>query len=244
MNLFALKKLIRENLNSFINEIDYEGIDIPEKTPDDDGTPASSRQTWALFSITKKDFRKANLTAKQASELITKLNSEKGYVRPQITGNNTAPLKAAINGDSGKIKLPSLKQYYLEQLPRLVRVLQNQMGIESTIGDDPMTVLPGQGKSYAFFGGGLGFAWLKYDKRSKIAKKVDEEANKIKPEIDKLVINAAFSKIAQQAYQDKGWPLQAMTFQNEAYKRGYLQIAVDYLNALGIENVYVDSRLD
>lgn len=40
---------------------------------------ATSKQTWALFCITKKDYRNDNLTYDEASALIDKLNAEKGY---------------------------------------------------------------------------------------------------------------------------------------------------------------------
>lgn len=40
--------------------------------------PATTKQTWALFRLTGKDYRKDNLTRQQASEMISKLYSEKG----------------------------------------------------------------------------------------------------------------------------------------------------------------------
>jgi hypothetical protein len=40
--------------------------------------PATKRQTFALFCITKKDYRNAGLTKEQASDLIAQLKREKG----------------------------------------------------------------------------------------------------------------------------------------------------------------------
>lgn len=52
------------------NEVLNEAIN----NPDD---PATSRQLWALFCITKKDYRGKGLTKQQASDLIGELNSGK-----------------------------------------------------------------------------------------------------------------------------------------------------------------------
>jgi hypothetical protein len=40
--------------------------------------PATKKQLWALFCITKKDYRDSGLTIDQASELIAELNGKKG----------------------------------------------------------------------------------------------------------------------------------------------------------------------
>lgn len=51
-----------------------EVLDEAINNPDD---PATSRQLWALFCITKKDYRGKGLTKQQASDLIGELNSGK-----------------------------------------------------------------------------------------------------------------------------------------------------------------------
>lgn len=40
--------------------------------------PATKKQTWALFCLTKKDYRQEGLTMQEASELIDKFSKEKG----------------------------------------------------------------------------------------------------------------------------------------------------------------------
>jgi hypothetical protein len=58
---------------------------------------ATGAQTWALFCITKKDYRKeAPMSYTEAAALITKLNAEKGYVSkagtktPKVAKTNKA----------------------------------------------------------------------------------------------------------------------------------------------------------
>lgn len=231
MILKKLRKLISNQIwIDLITEADEDisGISIPERKPDDDGTPATARQTFALFAITKKDFRKAGLTYKQASELIARLNAEKGYVPATIK------------------EQPALRKYLLnkEIIGRLVKSLYQQMGVKSKITDDPMTVKSGEGQSYAFYGTGMGFAHLIYDKRSKLAGKIAGEANETKRAIDLLVINTAFSKTEQQTYRNQGWPLEAMVFQNMGYNSTYWWIIAEYMKSIGIKNVTVKTIVD
>lgn len=57
-------------------------IDEAINNPDE---PATKRQLWALFCMTKKDYRNENLTKGEASELISKLMAEKNGEKSNVT---------------------------------------------------------------------------------------------------------------------------------------------------------------
>lgn len=76
----------------FLNQTGYELIDtiINEDISNPD-EPATKKQLWALFCMTKKDHRDEGLTKGQASELISKLMAEKNGKKTTRTNKTTKP---------------------------------------------------------------------------------------------------------------------------------------------------------
>lgn len=218
------RNFIREEVHRLLTE--ERTIDVPPVRDDDDMRPATRKQTWALYVITKKDYRDANLTFQQAKEMIEALNNESGYTKK----TDDAKTKSTKNPVKG------LKQYMMDNIDYLVSRLQAQMGIVGVIEDDTGSM---GNKKWIVRGGGCGFAWAVFDKRSKLGKQIEEEARKIKDEVDKEVIKRGFT-----LQQVKEYNLRAHVFQNEMYNLAYWNLVCDYMTERGIKNARATSRAD
>lgn len=191
---------------------------------EDADEPATKKQLWALFCIYKKDFRNQGLTKGEASELIKKGSSE----RP-----------AKSTGKSLEDKICEHIETVLK--PKLDKKMESAFDTKSVVGDADMegNLIPGR-KRYKFFGGGCGFAWIKYDKRNK----------KLGEVIDKYL------DVYRHKYWDKYCKEYIRKF-NEKEMGGVLsqdldiqytikQAALDFAESIGINigKAYVDGRLD
>lgn len=196
-------------------------IDEAINNPDE---PASKKQLWALFCITKQDWRDKNLTKGEASELIQKYSSE----RP--TQNKEA------------LSVNSIKKDIIQNLkPKLDKQMAKAFGMQSVVGDADLegNLIPG-GKRYKFFGSGCGWAWVKYDKRNK---KLGEVLDKY----DEVYRKGFFEKFANEYIKKyKERELGAVLSQDIDIQCIIKQAALDYAESIGIntKGAYVNSRLD
>ena len=197
-------------------------IDEAINNPDE---PASKKQLWALFCITKQDWRDKNLTKGEASELIQKYSGE----RPKA-------------GATGKSLDSKIKEDIMNNLkPKLDKQMAKAFGLQSVVGDADLegNLIPG-GKRYKFFGSGCGFAWVKYDKRNK----------KLGEVIDKYIEiyrKGYFEKFANEyikKYKEK--ELGGVLSQDIDIQCIIKQAALDFAESIGIntKGAYVSSRLD
>ena len=230
---------------SAISTIDFAGIDsLSESTrilkqqgyrvvlneainnPDE---PASKKQLWALFCITKQDWRDKNLTKGEASELIQKYsnnNHEKALA--------TAKSKQSLESKIGEDIMTNLK-------PKLDAAIKKAFGMKSVVGDADLegNFVPG-GNRYKFFGSGCGFAWVKYDKRNK---KLGEVIDKY---ID-IYRKGYFEKFANEYIKKyKERELGGVLSQDIDIQCIIKQAALDFAESIGIntKGAYVNSRLD
>lgn len=191
---------------------------------EDADEPATKKQLWALFCIYKKDFRNQGLTKGEASELIKKGSSER---------------HAKSAGKSLEDKICEHIETVLK--PKLDKKMEAAYDTKSVVGDADMegNLIPGR-KRYKFFGGGCGYAWIKYDKRNK---KLGEVTDK-------------YLDIYRHKYWDKYCKEYIKKF-NEKEMGGVLsqdldiqytikQAALDFAESIGINigKAYVDGRLD
>jgi len=196
-------------------------IDEAINNPDE---PASKKQLWALFCITKKDWRDKNLTKGEASELIQK-----------YSGERTTQNKEALS-------VNSIKKDIIQNLkPKLDKQMAKAFGMQSVVGDADLegNLIPGR-KRYKFFGSGCGWAWVKYDKRNK---KLGEVLDKY----DDVYRKVFFEKFANEyikKYKEK--ELGAVLSQDIDIQCIIKQAALDYAESIGIntKGAYVNSRLD
>ena len=196
-------------------------IDEAINNPDE---PASKKQLWALFCITKQDWRDKNLTKGEASELIQK-----------YSGERTTQNKEALS-------VNSIKKDIIQNLkPKLDKQMAKAFGMQSVVGDADLegNLIPGR-KRYKFFGSGCGWAWVKYDKRNK---KLGEVLDKY----DDVYRKVFFEKFANEYIKKyKERELGAVLSQDIDIKCIIKQAALDYAESIGIntKGAYVNSRLD
>lgn len=196
-------------------------IDEAINNPDE---PASKKQLWALFCITKQDWRDKNLTKGEASELIQK-----------YSGERTTQNKEALSTNS-------IKKDIIQNLkPKLDKQMAKAFGMQSVVGDADLegNLIPGR-KRYKFFGSGCGWAWVKYDKRNK---KLGEVLDKY----DDVYRKGFFEKFANEYIKKyKERELGAVLSQDIDIQCIIKQAALDYAESIGIntKGAYVNSRLD
>ena len=196
-------------------------IDEAINNPDE---PASKKQLWALFCITKQDWRDKNLTKGEASELIQK-----------YSGERTTQNKEALS-------INSIKKDIIQNLkPKLDKQMEKAFGMQSVVGDADLegNLIPGR-KRYKFFGSGCGWAWVKYDKRNK---KLGEVLDKY----DDVYRKGFFEKFANEYIKKyKERELGAVLSQDIDIQCIIKQAALDYAESIGIntKGAYVNSRLD
>ena len=215
----AIEILEQQGYRVVINESTQinEAINNPDE-------PASKKQLWALFCIYKKDFRNQNLTKGEASELI-----KKGAVeRP-----------AKTSGKSLDAKICEHIETVLK--PKLDKKMAAAFGNQSVVGDADLegNLIPGR-KKYKFFGGGCGYAWIKYDQRNK---KLGE-------------VTGRYLEIYRKKYWDKYCQeyirkfkekeMGAVLSQDLDVQYTIKQAALDFAESIGINigKAYVDGRLD
>ena len=186
--------------------------------------PATTKQLWALFCATKKDWRKENLTKGQAFELLQKYSKERS--------------EQAKEG----LSINSIKKDIMQNLkPKLDNAMKKAFGLQSVVGDADLegNLVPG-GKRYKFFGSGCGIAWVKYDKRNK---KLGEVIDKY----EEIYRKEFFEKFANEyikKYHEK--ELGAVLSQDIHIQCIINQAALDFAESIGIntKGAYVVSHLD
>lgn len=197
-------------------------IDEAINNPDE---PASKKQLWALFCITKQDWRDKNLTKGEASELIQKYSGE----RPKV-------------GATGKSLDSKIKEDIMNNLkPKLDKQMAKAFGLQSVVGDADLegNLIPG-GKRYKFFGSGCGWAWVKYDKRNK-------KLGEILDKYDDIYRHGYFEKFANEYIKKfKEREMGAVLSQDIDIQCIIKQAALDFAESIGInvKGAYVNSRLD
>lgn len=190
---------------------------------------ATPRQLWALYCITKTDYRGKNLTYDEASALIKKLGN------PEYRKADKAERKVV------DLKTELLEYIKKEKLAGIIEDVNKALGIKSIVSND--TLYMKEEKHYHFRGFGCGFAWLEYDKRSKIGKAIEEAFKDIRMEVRELIINS-FPMDLRKQLEAEGTPLGAIVFQDITINSSINQAVADFMETKGVKNVWVNSRLD
>jgi hypothetical protein len=199
---------------------------------------ASPRQTWVLFRITGIDYRNANLTYKQADKLIKEYNAKNGYQKPLKTSKNeqkTHTSKMTLEAEFIK--------YITDNMYKVVEACNDEKQIKSVVKNDTK-YMKDNGKRYAFFGGGCGIVWLKYDKRCKLAKEIDELDNKHYLKTFTSIFESHFSKDVVKYHDSVGFPIGAMFQQSLQTKLAYYDIVRSFMLLKGVKKVSIEYRYD
>jgi hypothetical protein len=204
---------------------------------------ATRKQLWALYCITKKDYRNENLTMQQASEMIEKFNAAK------VVGNigvNNMPTSTKVVAKPSK---PTLEQefisYMTERMHGVIAVCKDAIKIKSVVEDDA-TIFTDASKrnKYAFFGFGCGISIIKFDKRSKLGKTILELGAKHRNTTFLQMFLKGFTKEQINYFHEVGFPLEAMYNQDIRISGKYENAVADFMREKGVKNVHVHTYYD
>lgn len=203
---------------------------------------ATKKQLWALYCITKKDYRNDNLTMQQASEMIEKFNAAK------VVGNigvNNMPTTTKV----ARPKKPSLEQEFIsfmtDRMQGVIATCKDAIKIKSVVEDDKKIFTDASKRNkYAFFGFGCGISIIKFDKRSKLGKTILELSSKHRNSTFLKVFLKGFTKEQVNYFHEVGFPLEAMYIQDIRISGKYENAVADFMREKGVKNVHVHTYYD
>ena len=197
--------------------------------------PATKKQLWALYCLTKKDYRGQDLTMLDASTLIKRLNAKK------VVADTNTPKVVKTSVRAKKTTLESeFIEYMREKMQGIIAACRKQLKIKSVIEDDPTIFTdPKKRKSYAFFGVGCGISILEFDKRSKVGKQIKELSAKHRMTTFLNMFLNGFSSKEINYMKNVGFPLQAMYYQNIEIGAKYEWAVASFMEKNGVKNVRV-----
>lgn len=109
--------------------------------------PATSRQLWALFCLTKEDHRGKNLTMGQASEMISKLKAQKGNSttskKSEFFDLYTRAHRAGLEAGTNKSPRPMVVQEHANMLDDRSPVVHSELVMGGVCGFAWINIKPG-----------------------------------------------------------------------------------------------------
>jgi hypothetical protein len=184
---------------------------------------ATPRQRWALYCITKKDYRNEILSKEEAAKLIQELGNPDYKKASKVAKSLSSEL------------LDYLKEHFDEMFGEAVKSLS----LKSVIVEDT----PKDSKQYAFIGFGCGITYFDYRKNNKKAEEINKAANQFHyNEIEKMFLSK-FTTKERNYYKKIGCPLEAIWAQDQNMQLSYYYKVQDIAKSKGIE-MKVVSRLD
>lgn len=189
--------------------------------------PATKKQLWAIYCMSKKDYRDQNLTMLDASVLIQRLKTEKTANNAQSTPK---PKKMTLENE--------FIDFMTDKMQGIIGTAKKALQIKSVVEDDP-TIFTDENKrkKYAFFGFGCGITIIKYDKRSKVAKQIEELGNKHRTTTFLNMFLKAFTQNEINYYDSVGFPLSAMYYQDIRISGAYENAVASFMSHKGVKNV-------
>ena len=184
---------------------------------------ATARQRWALYCITKKDYRNEILSKEEAARLIKELG-DPNYKKK-----------------SNKSLSEELLDYLKVNIDELYQACLGEMNYKSVVEDDDH-VPENKRKRFAFVGCGCGITWLKY-RKSKRAEEIDKAARKFRGE---EVLNMLIKKLPKKDYnylKSIGCPFEAIWYQMQNLQTKYYSLVIRFAETKGIE-MRIESRID
>ena len=186
---------------------------------------ATPRQRWALYCITKKDYRNEILSKEEAVKLIKELG-DPNYKKASRVAKTLAD---------------ELLDFMKEHIDELYQACLGEMNYKSIVEDD--THVPeNKRKRFAFVGCGCGITWLKY-RKSKRATEIDEAARKFR---GNEVLNMLVKKLPKKDYnylKSIGCPFEAIWYQMQNLQTKYYSLVVKFAETKGIE-MRIESHID
>lgn len=186
--------------------------------------PASPRQLWALYCITKTDYRDKNISRDEANRLIKELGNPEYKKKP----------KTPVSMKDEMIK------YIEDNFGEIFTEVSKTLKARSTVSLD----MGGKTQTYNFIGFGCGFVWLEYDKRSKIGKEIDKISHEIHRNEGLKLFLSQFTKTERKYYEEIGCPLEAIWQQDMNIKESYYHLIAQFGMSKGVKKMCYNSRLD
>jgi hypothetical protein len=186
---------------------------------------AAPRQRWALYCITKKDYRNEILSQEEAARLIKEL------------GDPNYKKASKVN----KTLSDELLDYMKDHIDELYQACLGEMNYKSIVEDD-IHIPENKRKRFAFVGCGCGITWLKY-RKSKRAEEIDKAARKFRGE---EVLNMLIKKLPKKDYnyfKSIGCPFEAIWYQMQNLQTKYYSLVIKFAESKGIE-MRIESRID
>ena len=186
--------------------------------------PATKKQLWAIYCLSKKDYRGQDLTMLDASNLIKRL-------------------KAAASNNETTSKRDNLEDefiaYMSEEMQGVIDTAKEALQIKSIIETDPSVTDKKNMKSYAFFGFGCGISIIKFDNRSKVGKRINELGNTHRMTTFLNQFMNAFTPKEIKYFESVGCPLSAIYYQDIRISSTYEHAVASFMRKKGVKNVIV-----
>ena len=190
-----------------------------------ENSKATSRQLWALYCITKKDYRNENLSKEEAAKLIYELG-DKNYVK---------------KSKSKKTLLEELLDYLYENFNKIFSSAVESLNYKSVVQAD--LKFSNDTRKFAFIGVGCGITYPVYRKNNKKLQEIDEAAHKYRRGEILDMFMSKFTKKEVEHYENIGCPLQAIWSQDQGMQYSYWQMVQSFAESKGL-TMRIKSMLD
>ena len=178
---------------------------------------ATPRQLWALYCITKKDYRNSNLTKEEAAKLIGELGS------PDYKKTKKA----------SKTLSEELLEYLTENFDKIFGSAIKSLNYRSVVESDPM--FSNDQRKYIFIGVGCGITYPVYRKNNKKLQEIDEAAHKYRWNEIKRMFMSKFSNKDVEYYERIGSPLEAIWSQDQGMQVSYWEMVRKFAESKGLK---------
>lgn len=190
-----------------------------------ENSKATSRQLWALYCITKKDYRNENLSKDEASKLISELG-DKNYVKKT---------------KAKKTLSEELLDYLYENFNKIFSSAIESLNYKSVAQADPK--FSNDTRKFAFIGVGCGITYPVYRKNNKKLQEIDEAAHKYRRDEIFDMFMSKFTKKEVEHYKNIGCPLQAIWSQDQGMQLSYWNMVQSFAESKGLK-MRIKSVLD
>ena len=192
---------------------------------------ATRKQLWAIYCLSKVDYRGKDLTRLDASNLIQRLKAEKDANETQSTPK---PKKTTLEKE--------FIDYMTDKMQGVINTAKQALQIKSIVEDD-QTIFTDEKKrqKYAFFGFGCGISVINFDKRSKVGAQIKELGSKHRMSTFLKMFLKAFTAKEIKYFESVGCPLSAIYYQDIRINGEYEHAVASFMESKGVKNVRVQT---
>ena len=190
-----------------------------------ENSKATSRQLWALYCITKKDYRNKNLSKDEAAKLISELG-DKNYVKKSKT-------KKTLSEE--------LLDYLYENFNKIFSSAIESLNYKSVVQADPK--FSNDTRKFAFIGVGCGITYPVYRKNNKKLQEIDEAAHKYRRDEIFDMFMSKFTNKDVEYYENIGCPLQEIWSKDQGMQLSYWSMVQSFAESKGLK-MRIKSVLD